>query len=248
MARLFRMFAILFASAAATACNEAEPTVGEWERTGELVALSGGDAGARGACITCHGLRGEGAGKLVPRLAGLNPGYIARQLDYFATGLRRHPQMVWIAEQLDWHSRQKVAFHYARMPVPPEVPRAIADGPLPDAICSPRIARLYFFGDPQRGLISCAECHGRDGMGVGRGNPPVAAQPAPYLEAQLRHWRTGERYGDPNGAMTHISRLLHEEEIAPLAAFASRLRDSSLYPALPEACLRTRRPDPRSGA
>ena len=227
------------------ACTEAEPTVGTWEQTGELVALSGGDAGARGACITCHGLEGEGDGHHVPRLAGLESGYISRQLEFFSAGHRRHPQMVWISDHLDWPSRQKVAFHYADMPVP-EVHSA--DVPMPAQACSPAIVRLYHEGDPSRGIESCAACHGDDGMGVGEGNPPLAEQPAPYLALQLRHWRQGKRYGDPLDVMTHVSRLLAEQEIDPLATYASRLQGSNPYPELPAACLRTRRPDPRSGA
>jgi cytochrome c553 len=249
MSALSRPFCrVVLLGAAATAlanCTEAEPTVGRFERTGELVALSGGDAGARGACITCHGLRGEGDGNLVPRLAGLNPGYITRQLEFFSQGQRRHPQMVWIAGHLDWPSRQKVAAYYAAMPIPAVATSAEA---LPEAACTPAVARLYHRGDPDRGIVSCAACHGDDGRGVGQGNPPLADQPAPYLAAQLHHWRGGKRYGDPLGAMGAISRLLREEEIAPLAAYASLLSDPSRNPALPEACLRIRRPAPRNGA
>lgn len=228
------------------ACNAAEPGPHRFEADGELVALSGGDAGARGACITCHGLNGEGDGHLVPRLAGLNPGYLARQLELFSAGQRRHPQMVWIADRLDWPARQKVADHYAAMPVPPvaQSPAALANAcEAPSAA-----ARLYHRGDPGRGLPSCASCHGPNGEGVGQGNPPLADQPAPYLAAQLRAWRAGDRYGDPQGIMNSISGRLRETELAPLAAYASLLSGSSPRPALREACLRTRRRDPRSGA
>lgn len=229
---------------AGAGCTEAEPTVDRFEATGELVALSGGDAGARGACITCHGLDGEGDGNLSPRLAGLNPGYIARQLENFSAGQRRHPQMVWIADHLDWPSRQKVADYFSQLPVPP----VTRDAALQYEPCNPQAVRLYHEGAPERGLPSCESCHGADGRGIGQGIPPLAAQPAPYLEMQLRHWRQGERYGDPDGAMQRISSLLHEEELRPLSRYASRLSDSTGSPELPEACPRTRRPDPRSGA
>ncbi len=232
------------AALALGACTEAEPTVDRFEATGELIALSGGDAGARGACITCHGLDGEGDGNLSPRLAGLNPGYIARQLEYFSAGQRRHPQMVWIADHLDWPSRQKVAGHYSRLPIPP----VTRDGALQVPPGSDHAACLYHYGAPERGVEACASCHGDNGMGVGEGNPPVSAQPAPYLEAQLRHWRQGERYGDPGGAMQRISSLLREEELLPLSRYASQLSGSSANPVRREACLQTRRPDPRSGA
>jgi len=215
-----------------------------WEQTGELVALSGGSAGARGACTTCHGLDGGGDGELSPRLAGLDAGYIARQLEFFSAGYRRHPQMVWIADQLDWPARQKVAFYYGGL----TVPEGARTQTLPAAACSAAIARLYHEGDPTRGIESCAACHGDEGAGAGAGNPPLSAQPASYLAEQLRQWRKGERYGDPLDSMTHVSRLLAEQEIDPLAAYAAHLPGSSSYPEPQAACPQTRRPDPRNGA
>ncbi|QZH74281.1 MAG: c-type cytochrome [Erythrobacter sp.] len=212
-----------------------------WESTGEIIALGGGDAGARGACATCHGLQGEGDGNLVPRLAGLDPGYFARQMEYFAEGQRRHPQMAWIAGRLDWSARQKVAVHYSGMPFPDD---AAQDTALPTCAA----AELYHRGDPDRGLPSCASCHGEDGTGTGPGNPPLAGQPAHYLARQLQAWSAGERYGDPDRVMTRISQLLTAREMASLADYSSDLRGGSGHSESPEACLPERRPDPRNGA
>ena len=205
---------------------------GAFEQTGEILALGGGDAGAEGACVTCHGLRGEGDGELVPRLAGLDRGYFARQMEYFAEGQRRHPQMLWIAGRLDWPARQKLADYYAELPVPETDPAWRPD----EAACRPTAAALYHLGDPERGLQACATCHGSEGLGTGAGNPPLAGQPAPYLAAQLRLWRTGERYGDPLGAMTHVSRLLADEEVTGVAGYSSALQGATTYPELPAAC------------
>lgn len=222
-------------------CAGPEPAPHRFERTGELIALSGGDSGATGACVTCHGLKGQGDGALVPRLAGLDPGYFARQMEYFSEGQRRHPQMAWIAGRLDWPARQKVARYYADLPLPDGA------GSIPSpADC--KAAELYHTGDPQRGLPSCASCHGEDGAGAGQGNPALAAQPAPYLQAQLQAWSSGKRYGDPDNSMIRISRLLTRPEMARLAGYSSALPGGSGYPAPPEACPSARRPGPRSGA
>ena len=226
-----------------TGCAQPEQ-VSRFEATGELIALSGGDAGAEGACILCHGLEGGGDGNQVPRLAGLDRGYFARQLELYAEGQRRHPQMMWIADHLEWPARQAVADYYSQLPVPPTP----AAWPPSEEACSLPIAALYHRGDPSRDLEACATCHGHGGEGVGEGNPPLAGQPAQYLEQQLEAWRNGERYGDPLGVMTHVSRLLAEGEVAALAGYSAALRDAIAYPERPEACLRTRRPDPRSGA
>lgn len=224
----------------ASACSEVAPRQDRYEVSGEVIALSGGDAGARGACVTCHGLKGEGNGNLVPRLAGLDPGYFARQMEYYSKGMRIHPQMTWIADRLDGPAREKLAGYYAALPGPQRA-RSNAGDTCVGAV-------LYHHGDPARGLPSCASCHGEDGRGAGLGNPPLADQPAPYLAEQLRRWRNGERFGDPQRTMTHISLVLTEDERAAVSGYNPRLRDASAYPESLAACLRRRRPDPRSGA
>lgn len=186
-----------------------------FDDTGELIALSGGDAGAASACHTCHGLEGEGDGALAPRIAGLDAGYIVRQLGFFANGQRKHPQMSWLASRLDPQERLAVARYYAVMQSPTA----------PDAEMSPPrcgsspIAALYHQGAAERGLRSCASCHGEDGTGVGAGNPPLADQPARYLARQLRDWREGNRYGDALGVMHTAANSLREDEINPLADY-----------------------------
>jgi cytochrome c553 len=229
----------LLALAALGACTAPEPVDDRFEATGELIALSGGDAGADAACVTCHGLRGEGDGHLAPRLAGLDPGYFARQLEFFARGQRRHPQMSSIAKRMDGPARQRLAAYYAELPVTAEASESADD-------CAAAV--LYLEGDPERGIEPCAACHGTGGEGTGRGNPALAGQPAPYLAAQLRAWRSGERYGDPLGAMTHVSRLLAEAEVDRLARYSSALPGASANPGLPAACLQERRRDRGNGA
>lgn len=233
--------AALLGLCAAGGCGNVAPEPNRFEQSGEIIALSGGEAGADGACVTCHGLEGEGDRALVPRLAGLDPGYIVRQLELYDAGQRSDPQMRWIAGRLDNAARMKLAEHYSELP-------AHAADDLRKLRCVPEISELYHRGDPARGLPSCASCHGDDGRGVGRGNPPLAGQPAAYLERQLRHWRAGRRYGDPLGAMRRISQHLHEEELAPLADYSAGLTDDRIRPELRAACPPARRADPRSGA
>lgn len=224
----------------AGACTGMEPRQDGFERTGEVLAMSGGDAGVRGACVTCHGLQGQGDGNLAPRLAGLDPGYFARQMEYYSKGMRSHPQMSWIAKRLDGPAREKLARYYAQLPLPISAPAASGD----DCVG----AVLYHKGDPGRGIEPCASCHGDDGQGRGLGNPPVADQPAPYLEEQLRRWRDGERYGDPQRSMTRIAGLLTPAEARAVSGYNPARRGATSYPESLAACLRTRRPDPRSGA
>lgn len=204
-------------------------------RTGRLVALSGGDAGAAGACFTCHGLDGRGDGAGAPRLAGLDRGYLHRQMEAYASGLRIHEQMGHVAKQMSADQRAAVAAFYAGMawqrPATPP-------GPAP---------ALYLAGDPARGIPACAACHGAEGQG-NAGNPPLAGQPAAYQQEQIAAWVRSDRRGDPGNVMQAISRKLDSRESAALAAYASRLAGAPPRPVSPEAYRAAHRADPRNDA
>ena len=186
-------------------CSPAAPDAGHaFKATGELIALSGADGGAKQACFACHGLDGAGDGVSVPRLAGLEAGYLQKQLEDYATQLRPDEVMTPIAKRLDQDDRRAVAAYYAAMPRPQ------ADGasiPAPAA---------YMAG---AGVASCASCHGPAGQGLGPGNPAVAGQPAAYTLDQLRRWRKAERRNDPRGVMTAAAARLTEAEMRAIAVW-----------------------------
>jgi cytochrome c553 len=219
------------------ACSpEGRPTPSPFASTGEIIALSGGMAGAKWACFRCHGLNGQGNGAGAPRLAGLGTGYMARQLDYYAGGLRQNEQMHLIAKQLSWSDRMAVSAYYDRM-------RSTAAAGIP-----PTPQKLYHEGDAARGIQSCAACHGARGEGVGLGNPPLAGQPAPYLAAQHFAWREGRRYGDPLDVMLTISRRMTKAEIMAVSAYAAVLPGATARPGSMAASPPAHRADPRSDA
>ena len=107
----------LFAIVLSTACTDRMSSSDDrWSAGGELIAMSGGEGGARYACVTCHGARGEGNGFDAPRLAGLPAGYLQKQMEDYARGLRPHEVMRDAARFLDSHERVRVANHYAALP------------------------------------------------------------------------------------------------------------------------------------
>lgn len=204
--------------------------------TGEVIALGGGKAGAEWACFRCHGLKGEGNGAGAPRLAGIGIGYMMRQLDHYAAGLRQDAQMQLIAKRLSGNDRLKVSAYYDRLP------GNVA------ARKQPTPQRLYHQGDPAQGIQPCAACHGVRGEGVGFGNPPLAGQPAAYLAAQHFAWREGKRYGDPLDVMLTISRRMTPAEIMAVSAYAAALPGATARPGSTAASLPARRGDPRNDA
>lgn len=169
--------------------------------TGELVAMSGGEGGARAACFTCHGLDGAGDGAGVPRLAGLDVGYLHKQLSDYGQALRADKVMSPIAARLTDADRRAVAAHYARLTT--TTPSAPAEA-APAAY------------EP------CAVCHGDTGQGVGEANPAIAGQPAAYTLDQLDRWRRMERRNDPQGVMSAVAAGLSAPDARAIAAWLGR--------------------------
>lgn len=222
--------------AAAAACTNVDTTSHDrFAASGELIALSGAGAGAANACFTCHGLDGRGNGAGAPRLAGLDVGYLERQMRAYADGRRQHPQMDWIAKGLTPSEHLAVASYYAGMAYRPDSYSI----PLP-------APALYLRGDPSRGLQACAACHGLAGQGLGPANPAIGGQPAAYLAHQMHQWRHSKRRTDPGNVMLRISQLLTEPEIAALSAYSARLPGDLPRPESPAAFRAERRDDPRS--
>src|SRR5690606_9082867 len=124
-------------AAAATACSPVNNRTGDaFTAGGEIIAMGGGEGGPANACFSCHGLDGGGDGVSVPRLAGLDAGYLQKQLADYAAERRADPVMSPIARWLDDGDQHAVAAWYAAMP-PPAVSGSA--GPAP---------RVYLNGDP----------------------------------------------------------------------------------------------------
>lgn len=175
-----------------------------------------GQGNGRGAppCQSCHGADGGGqAAAGFPRLAGLDAAYLRRQLDDYARGTRSNAVMQPIAQALSADDRGMAATYYARLPVPAKAPATKpVDGPADDAG-----ATLATRGRWSAQVPACEQCHGPGGVGVGANFPPLAGQPAAYIDAQLKAWQQGTRRNDPLGLMQHLSRALSVQDITAVS-------------------------------
>ena len=238
---------MLAAACDATPCQ----TDRAFTANGQIIAMSGGPGGAANACFTCHGLDGGGDGLAAPRLAGMDAGYLQKQMEDYASGLRPDDSMGRIARALDQKARQQVTAYYAALPSPPD----------PEGPARPAPA-IYLTGDTQRGIVACAACHGLRGEGAGRGgNPRIAGQPYAYTLEQIDRWKSGARRNDPRGVMAAAVKSLSDPEAraiatwlstqpaapAPASAVASASA-SVAAAARPAASRETRRPDRSDGA
>lgn len=206
--RLLGLLPAVAAVLLAAACTDRLATTDDrWSRGGELIAMSGGEAGARYACVTCHGARGEGNGFDAPRLAGLPAGYLQKQMEDYAAGLRAHEVMRDVARFLDSHERVLVANHYAAMP-----PRALP----------PAGTEAVDAATPALYARACEQCHGAGGLGTASG-PPLNAQPAFYLAQQLQDWQVSKRRNDAGQVMLKSAQRLGPGDVRQLSLYLARI-------------------------
>ena len=162
---------------------------------------------ARYACVTCHGARGEGNGFDAPRLAGLPAGYLQKQMEDCALGLRPHEVMRDAARFLDSHERVRVANCYAALP-----PQAL----------SPATQEAIAAATPGLYASTCQPCHGVEGIGSENG-PPLNAQPAFYLTQQLQDWQVSKRSNDGHHVMLKVAQQLKPEEVRQLSLYLAQI-------------------------
>ena len=181
-------------------------------------AVHPGDAAAGRAkadderCTECHVARdpataqpGDGLHAL---LDGQTPGYLARQMADFRSGLREHAVMTLVARKLEDADQADILAWFAGKPW------RSGDGTAPGSIAQ----RLYGEGDATRGIVACVTCHAAAGQPPRPDTPRIAGQDPAYLAAQLQRWRSGDRHNGVDATMAASARHLTDSEIAALAS------------------------------
>jgi len=79
--------------------------------------------------------------------------------------------------------------------------------------------KLYNNGDPQRGVIGCASCHGAEGKSAAGAWPKLAGQHSAYTIKQLKNYKDGTR---ANAIMAGMSAALTEQDMANIAAYLGK--------------------------
>ena len=195
MAWRFLVCAFLASSAHALAA-EAE----DLERGRKLVAAS---------CFLCHGMQGEAASELSPRLAGQNAVYLAKQLANFKSGERKSSAMRPMAAPLSADDMRAVALYFSRQRAEPHLPI--------NAQLAARGRVIYEKGGQATEVAACIGCHGERAEGSAT-LPRLAAQYPAYLVSQLKNFGARERTND-NAVMQTIAMRMTAEEIDAVAAY-----------------------------
>lgn len=175
---------------------------------------------AAAVCVACHQADGNGltlpGGTPWPRLAGLDPVYLANQLRAFKTGERNSPEMQPFANMLSDEQIEDVAVYYSSLSANAPEKTDVLDQALLDAG-----QKLAISGDWDRYIVPCISCHGPGNQGVGHQFPDIAGQHAGYIADQLVAWREGQRRGDPMGLMQAIAERMNDNDIAAVSAWLS---------------------------
>lgn len=184
--------------------------------SGKAIVTGGNGRGAK-ACSACHGANGSGnAATGYPRLAGLNPAYIAKQLHDFADDSRHNDVMQPIAKALNAKEIQAVAGYYAKQKGVSAANSKQRPSPGPGK-------DLVLLGDWTKRIPACVQCHGPGARGVGSHFPSLAGQHASYIEMQLKAWKSGQRSNDPDGLMKAVAERLSSKQIKAAAAYLQSL-------------------------
>lgn len=172
-------------------------------------------------CMTCHGIDGVGNfGVQAPRLAGMEPWYLERQLKLFRDGLRgKHP------EDTEGLAMQPMA--------------VLTDESITDIVAwvgtweyKPAPATITA-GDKEHGeslYQTCATCHGINAEGNESMNAPaLAGQNDWYLVTQLQNFKAGYRgYRDDDvygSQMRQMSGVLQtRQDIIDVVSYINTLR------------------------
>jgi cytochrome c553 len=211
---------LVVAGVAATATTVGEPPTEETLAAGRAVAAGAGGQDQAVACFNCHGFDGGSqVAAAFPALAGLPARYMEAQLRAYASGERQNGIMQPIARRLSEPQMRSVSAYYAAQPLLAAEPRAGGDPALLQ-----RGGVLAATGSAEIGVQACQNCHGPAGVGVDPLYPRLLGQPAGYLAAQLRAWRSGMRAPDPRGTMATIARSLGDQDIEAVSLYYASIR------------------------
>jgi len=165
-----------------------------------------------GRCSLCHGLEGESASPVFPRLAAQHPEYMAKQLKDFRDG-RRKGTMTEMAADLKDEEINGLANYFGAKPSKARRPS--------DADLAGIGKYIYEKGNKYTGVAACASCHGAKAYGTVQ-LPRLAGQNVQYLETQLKEFNQRARTND-NAVMHSIASKLTELETVAVSSYIAGL-------------------------
>lgn len=165
-------------------------------------------------CAACHGVDGNSAISLNPKLAGQHPEYLQKQLTEFKSGKRANAVMSGMAASLSEEEMKSLAAYFSSKAPTLGAAKTNGKGSLGE--------KIYRGGIAKTNVPACAACHGPNGAGIPKQFPRLAGQHTDYVLAQMKAFRTGERANAP--MMMAIATKMTDAEMAAVADYIQGLR------------------------
>jgi len=195
---------------------------------GKALYENGDESRSIGACIGCHGDKGNSEVLIYPNLSKQHPEYIEKQLKHFKDGDRKNAAMNNFSAPLTEQEIADLGAYFKN----PEVKAAAVAPTASVALVKRPKGKVSVMGDAAKGkalAATCAACHGNDGNALVPMYPKIAGQHEAYLVKQLVEFKSGTR-ADP--VMAGMVAALSEEDMKNLAAyFATQKTSKSATPA-----------------
>jgi cytochrome c553 len=182
---------------------------------------TGGDAHppSIATCVACHGAQGAGTVSGGPRLAGMNPDYLAHALAMFKAGTRASDVMQTVARDLSDSDIDNLAMFFSQQNPPlaagaasPSQSQVVAGKQLAETGAGP-------------GVPACFSCHAAGGKGNGARFPTIAGEPAAFVVARLHEFQSRAKGKTPApGSMTAVAAMMNDTQIEEAAAYLSVTR------------------------
>ena len=233
--------AAAFAQSTVTPLPEAEPVETaplDGSAVEDVAKANWGDpqAGAAKAavCAACHGVDGNPADPMYPRMAGQSERYIAHQLALFKSGERNTGMaaiMVPFASTLSAQDMRDIGAYFATQKAGAGIAddSVIASGPNQGLKFYQVGEKLFRSGDATRGIPACMACHGPTGAGnPGPPYPHISGQQSAYVVQRLQEYRAGTTSEtDPRlfNMMATVANALTDEEISSLGSYLQGLHE-----------------------
>ncbi|MGY3448990.1 c-type cytochrome [Bradyrhizobium sp. USDA 4353] len=173
----------------------------------EAADIEAGKAKAE-VCAGCHGENGISQTENIPSLAGQQDQFIQWQLVFFRAGTRKNEAMKPIVDQLTNEDIRNLGAYFASLQ-PAKSP--------PDD--NPELSKK---GAEAAAGRRCASCH-LDSYAGTKGVARIAGQREEYLVRALHDYKSGQRVGGSQAAMTDVAYPLSAEEITALAHYLAHL-------------------------
>ena len=173
-------------------------------------------------CAACHGPDGNAPVNIYPKIAGQHPDYILKQLQDLKLGMtsggkegRMDPVMSAMAMPLSEQDMKDLAAYFSSM--------NMSEGATPKDVVE--VGEMLFkAGDAERGIPSCAACHGQNGEKAALGKSQIIqGWDKAKVIAALNGYKDGSYGGVMKGVMKGQVVTKSDAEIDALAEFISNL-------------------------